>query len=148
MEKVKLAYLLEMTFTGAPSVYYGSEVGLGGDQGHNRAAMPWDLAEQDRDLYQFVRRLIQLRRQYEAFRSVDITWVEADAKKNILVFKKAAAGHVLYVLLNASSQTHCLILPPELAQHTLLDGLSGADIECGESVELAPFGCQLLLKLF
>ena len=38
---VKLAYLL-LTYSGSPSIYYGDEAGMTGDEGHNRVPMIWD----------------------------------------------------------------------------------------------------------
>ncbi len=62
--RLKLAMLFQMTFPGAPAVYYGDEVGVtGGDDPYNRAPYPW--ADQggapDHDLHAEVRRLIRLR---------------------------------------------------------------------------------------
>src|SRR5688572_6788496 len=49
---LRLATLLQMTLPGAPSIYYGDEVGMTGElDPHNRGAFPWDHPETwDRDL--------------------------------------------------------------------------------------------------
>ena len=44
-ELAKLAYVVQMTFPGSPSVYYGGEIGLDGPEGENRKPMDWKLAE-------------------------------------------------------------------------------------------------------
>ncbi len=46
-----LAVLFQMTYPGAPCVYYGDEVGLsGGRDPENRGTFPWDETRWDHDL--------------------------------------------------------------------------------------------------
>lgn len=69
--RLRLATFFQMTYPGAPSVYYGDEVGVtGGDDPFNRAPYPWaDLGGQpDTALRADFRRLIQLRRQHAVLR--------------------------------------------------------------------------------
>ena len=49
---LRLATLLQMTLPGAPSIYYGDEIGMAGElDPHNRGAFPWDRPETwDREL--------------------------------------------------------------------------------------------------
>ena len=43
---LRLATLFQMTYPGAPSIYYGDEIGMaGGHDPANRGAFPWDTAE-------------------------------------------------------------------------------------------------------
>lgn len=64
LASVKLAVLLQMTFPGAPSIYYGDEVGLAGkvDPDCRRVFPP--SAEWNIELLQWHRDLIRLRRQH------------------------------------------------------------------------------------
>lgn len=55
----RLAAGLLFTYIGVPSIYYGEEIGLAGD---NRALMPWDPATWDQELRAFYQALIRLRR--------------------------------------------------------------------------------------
>ncbi len=144
MAKVKLAYLLLMTFTGAPSIYYGSEVGLGGDGHHNRAPFPWGK-EQDLSLRQLVRSLIQLRREHPAFKSVDIEWLEVNPLENTLVFKKTDGAENLCVLVNASGMNRRLGIPGGLARQQAIDLLTGRTIHSEDPIDLPPYGFYLLL---
>lgn len=64
---VRLAVGLLMTYVGVPSVYYGDEIGLGGEMDTSaRACMPWDRAEWDQELRAFFQALIRLRRSSRA----------------------------------------------------------------------------------
>jgi alpha-glucosidase len=48
---MRLAVVLLFTYPGVPCVYYGDEIGLGGDQGMNsRQCMSWDPSTWDMDL--------------------------------------------------------------------------------------------------
>ena len=48
---LRLATLFQMTYPGAPSIYYGDEIGLaGGHDPFNRAAFPWESTDWDMDL--------------------------------------------------------------------------------------------------
>ena len=67
---------LMMTFSGSPSIYYGSEVGLPGPTGHNRRCMLWNEKDQDLELFAHVKKLIQLRKEHSSFKSVDIKWLD------------------------------------------------------------------------
>ncbi|HYF61361.1 MAG TPA: glycoside hydrolase family 13 protein, partial [Herpetosiphonaceae bacterium] len=61
---VRLATLLLMTFPGAPSIYYGDEIGLtgSGPDAMYRRPFPWDRPEAwNTDLLEFYRRAIALR---------------------------------------------------------------------------------------
>lgn len=69
MNKVKLMALFQMTYMGAPVVYYGDEIGLEGEMDPGcRAAMPWNSAQYNPDLQAYYKRLIQLRNQLPVLR--------------------------------------------------------------------------------
>lgn len=62
--RFRMALLFQMSFPGAPAVYYGDEVGVtGGDDPFNRATYPWadQGGKPDLDLRAYVKKLIALR---------------------------------------------------------------------------------------
>lgn len=67
---VRLATTLLMTLPGAPSIYYGDEIGLpGGKDPDCRRTFPWDHPEQwDQDALAYHKELIALRNNYRALR--------------------------------------------------------------------------------
>jgi cyclomaltodextrinase / maltogenic alpha-amylase / neopullulanase len=67
---VKLGTILLMTFPGAPSVYYGDEIGLAGHRDPDcRRTIPWDKPETwDRDTLAYYKQLIALRKAHPALR--------------------------------------------------------------------------------
>jgi cyclomaltodextrinase / maltogenic alpha-amylase / neopullulanase len=59
---VRMATLLQCTLPGAPSIYYGDEIGLtGGNDPANRAAFPWDPSRWDGGLRDYVKAVVALR---------------------------------------------------------------------------------------
>lgn len=67
MQVMRLAVLLQMTWTGAPTIYYGDEAGLTGFTDPDcRRTYPW--GREDRDLIRYHRILISLRSASDALR--------------------------------------------------------------------------------
>jgi alpha-glucosidase len=59
----RLAAALLLTYVGVPGIYYGDEVGLGGEESHSpRECMPWQPEAWDNDLLAFYQKLVNLRR--------------------------------------------------------------------------------------
>ena len=70
-QRLKLAVLFQMTFPGAPTVYYGDEVAVtGGDDPYNRATYPWadQGGKPDADMLTTFKQLIGLRNQHAVLR--------------------------------------------------------------------------------
>ncbi|MBD2577741.1 glycoside hydrolase family 13 protein [Oscillatoria sp. FACHB-1406] len=96
---VELATLLLMTFPGAPSVYYGDEVGLRGkiDPDSRRAFPPESAWE--RDVLDYHKRLIALRHQYPALRTG--TYRILDAEGMGYAFARILDDSALIIAVNA-----------------------------------------------
>jgi cyclomaltodextrinase / maltogenic alpha-amylase / neopullulanase len=59
---LRMATLLQCTLPGAPSFYYGDEIGLaGGNDPANRSGFPWDEARWDRDIRAYVQAVVAMR---------------------------------------------------------------------------------------
>jgi glycosidase len=145
VDKVKLAYLLQFTFTGAPSVYYGSEVGLAGPEGHNRRCMPWDESQQDLDLRLFVRNLIELRKRYSVFSTVDLKWLLVDTEQQAFIFQKIEENQKLIVVVNTKADLVTLRIPDELKNKKYKDLFTDKVVELKEVLHLNKFEFSLLL---
>ena len=105
-----LASLMQMTFAGVPSIYYGDEAGVQGltDPG-NRATYPW--GHEDLDFFNMVRDTVALRRALPLFTTGDI---EACAlNDDVLMYtRRAEDGQSASVLINRSlGQTHTVRIP-------------------------------------
>lgn len=71
------AVVMQMTWVGAPTIYYGDEAGLCGfTDPDNRRTYPW--GHEDQELIEFHRYLIHMRRANQQFRTGSIKYVDSD----------------------------------------------------------------------
>ncbi len=84
---VKIAYVILMSFTGSPSIYYGGEQGLKGENDGNRVCMIWENEKQNQDLYNHIKKLISLRKKFHSLRAVDIEWIFTD-NSGVIIYNK------------------------------------------------------------
>ncbi|ERJ13073.1 alpha-glycosidase [Haloplasma contractile] len=144
-DRVKLAYLFQMTFGGTPSIYYGGEIGLEGEHDpDNRRCMIWDEEKQDLSMFKFLQTLIKLRKTYSAFKTVDIDWIDADAEKNYLVYKKKSSDETVYVFMNNSQHPVTIDTPVELIDSTVTDLYNQEKITLGKEVTLGKYDFMIV----
>jgi neopullulanase len=98
---VRLATLVQMTVGGAPSVYYGDEIGMAGEHDPDcRRAFPWDRRDAwDESLLAFFRGAIALRHAHPALRRGSFAVVGADGMS--VAYRRSDAVEDLLVCLNA-----------------------------------------------
>jgi len=126
---LKLATLFQMTFPGAPCVYYGDEVGMEGNHDpDSRRAFSWDEARWDHDLLAFFRRAIALRHQHPALRRGRYLRLRADDQHSVYAFARQGEGETLVVVLNNGPAGYDLDVPVQdlfangAALHNLWEG--------------------------
>ena len=153
-DKVKLAFLFQMTYPGAPVVYYGDEIGMtGGKDPGCRGAFPWDQSAWDHDLRAHVKRLIELRKSLPALRSVEYEGVVMDDVRGVYGYRRGVGRESVYVAVNNSDKPHEVVLPV-WAWDSAREGedlLSGTrrPVKDGEvSVHLAPASGAILRPIF
>jgi cyclomaltodextrinase / maltogenic alpha-amylase / neopullulanase len=107
---LKLAMLFQMTMPGAPTIYYGDEVGLaGGYEPESRGAMPWDEAQWDTDLHDYVRATVHLRNTYKALRRGGYRTLLADGDS--FVFAREHEEQRVVVAFNTGQAGATLAVP-------------------------------------
>ncbi|MGD0574460.1 MAG: glycoside hydrolase family 13 protein [Anaerolineales bacterium] len=102
---VRSAYLLQFFFPGAPSIYYGDEIGLkGGADPGCRGPFPWDRKAWDEELRGHVAGLARLRRSVPALQEGDflVLWTN-DADQSLAFGRRSQAGAAALVLNNSES---------------------------------------------
>jgi cyclomaltodextrinase len=99
---LRLALLLQMTYPGAPCVYYGDEIGLKGRHDpFNRQGMPWHEPESwNRDLFEYTRRLVDLRRAHAGLRRGSYRTLYA--RDGLYAFARALPDQRFIVVLNVN----------------------------------------------
>jgi glycosidase len=97
----KLAVLFQMTYPGAPSLYYGDEVGMtGGKDPGCRGTMIWDPARQNGEMLHFTRDAIALRRRLGVLRTGSFTPVVRDDRTHVYGYLREDTSAAAVVLLN------------------------------------------------
>ena len=111
LSALRLATLFQMTYPGAPSIYYGDEIGMiGGHDPANRGAFPWHQTDTwDTGLLHEFQRLIALRRQRRSLRRGNFQFLWA--KAGVVAFARTLEAEMTIVILNADTQPRRLNLP-------------------------------------
>lgn len=100
-DKMKLAALFQFTYSGTPCIYYGSEVGIDGDMDPGcRKCMEWDTDKQDRNLFDFYKKLIATRKELAPLRTGSIHFLIAEQGGSKLAYERKLNGETVIVLLN------------------------------------------------
>ncbi|QGP90952.1 Neopullulanase 2 [Neomoorella glycerini] len=128
------ALILQLTYPGAPLIYYGDELGMtGGPDPDCRRTMPWEPRAWDQDLLNFYRRLIALRQRLLPLRRGYFQPLFTDDRADVYAYARRLAGERVIVILNAGDLPQAITLAAgELAiadGTTWQDGLSGRYFE-------------------
>ncbi|RPJ01152.1 MAG: alpha-amylase [Chloroflexi bacterium] len=111
---LKLAMLFQMTMPGAPTIYYGDEIGMtGGYDPGSRGGMPWDRALWDLDLLDYVRGTVYLRKQHPALRRG--TYRTLLAEGDVYAFERAYMDERLVVIFSMSGTEQTVRIPLDTA---------------------------------
>ena len=106
---LKLAYLFQFTYPGAPTIYYGDEVGI--DGGHDpdcRKSFNWDESTWDKDLLDYTKACIALRKVYPVLRTGEFRAVHVD--EDTYAFERVLNGERLVVALNTAEKPRTIPL--------------------------------------
>lgn len=142
-DAVKLTYVFLLTFPGSPSIYYGSEIGMGGGEHSNRQCMIWKENEQDQELFTFIKKLIALRKEKESFRTTSFRWIELSTCSDTILYQKTSPVETLFVLLHNDEKGELLHLPQELRGLVVTDCISGERIFLEKRIELRPYDFRI-----
>ncbi|HEY9845207.1 MAG TPA: alpha-amylase family glycosyl hydrolase, partial [Candidatus Caenarcaniphilales bacterium] len=111
---VELATLLLLTFPGAPSIYYGDEVGLpGAIDPDSRRGFPIE-AQWNREILGCHRQLIRLRHTYPALRTGSYQLLFAAG--GVYVFARILGAEELIVAVNVGTEASTINFSPQEAQ--------------------------------
>nr|AHB52783.1 GH13-amylopullulanase [Cyanobacterium sp. CLg1] len=108
LDTVKLSTLLLLTFPGAPSIYYGDEVGLpGGIDPDSRRSFP-PKSDWNRDLLKYHQQLIHLRHEYTSLRTGDYQVLFVNS--HVYIFSRTSGSETIVVAVNNGEQAHNVTL--------------------------------------
>ena len=124
LKRVKQILAFQLSYPGAPMIYYGGETGLEGDYAEDgRRTMPWDSL--DHALIDYFKHAIHFRRSSEALRLGDVEAVVIDDVQKVYAYKRWHGDEVVYCAFNASDDAVEISLPFEAG--TWHDALNGGN---------------------
>jgi neopullulanase len=100
-ESLKLAWLFLFTYPGAPTIYYGDEIGVDGAHDPDcRKSFPWEESKWDKNLHAYAKELIALRKKHPALRRGDYRrlW----SANGTYAFSRNFDGRTFVVAVNVS----------------------------------------------
>ena len=130
--RYRLALFIQMTYPGAPAVYYGDEVGLaGGDDPDNRRPFPWadEGGAPDRVMLAEFRRLIALRQAQPILRRGRLD-APLHVDEHVLVLPRRLGGQFALTGSNNADEPRTVIvdLPPD-APTRFTDAIEGNTVD-------------------
>lgn len=104
---LRLASVFQMTYPGAPCIYYGDEIGMeGGPDPDCRRSFPWEESRWNHALRAFVKRCIEIRKAHPALRRG--AFIPLDARDGIFVTLRSLGDDRLIVAFNTSKTSQRL----------------------------------------
>ncbi len=148
--KERQAVAFQMTYPGAPCIYYGDEVGMeGGKDPDDRRAMPWDKARWDKTTLDFYKAAIKLRNEHPVLRRGDYRTISMDGGTGAYAFLRTYKSERALVVFNRSDAAQRIVAPiakiGHLPLHTWLDTASKTERQ-GDNlvISLPPRGLAVL----
>lgn len=140
VDSLKLAMMFLFTYPGAPCIFYGDEIGLAGRHDPEcRQPFPWDSSKWNRDLLDFVKSLVSLRKTHDVLRHG--AYVRAYAADGVYAFRRTSEKESILVALNAADQPRTITLDAAQADNGEKNVLMGrADFPAG------PKGAQVTVQ--
>lgn len=136
------AYGLLFSMPGVPSIYYGSEWGIGGNKspGSDDALRPDIEIPQSNELTKWISKLAELHKASKAlcfgsYRNLHIT-------NRQLIFERMWEGERILVAINADEKAYTANFDANAAQGT--DIITGKIYNLGKSLDLPPYGTLYL----
>ncbi|MEJ2600395.1 MAG: alpha-amylase family glycosyl hydrolase [Anaerolineales bacterium] len=149
----RLAALFQMTYPGAPCIYYGDEIGLAGGKRDypeaSRRSFPWDTSLWDQELLNYIKRLTALRRERPELRTGDFISVYAQGQIYAYLRSQGAAQSLVVINNGDVDFDKSLPVASQLADGSRWQGLlegKNAMVHTGQlsGFRLAPRSAEIL----
>ncbi len=102
--RMKMISALQMTFVGAPLIYYGDEIGMTGmNDPFDRKPFPWKEELWNKDILNHYKKMIDLRQKRESLQKGDYEVIEI--KDGLLIFKRFIDNEETIIVLNSKKDS-------------------------------------------
>ena len=110
--KMKLAIIVQMTYVGAPAIYYGDEIGLTGNKDpDNRRTFNWNTTTWNQKILNLYQTLIRVRKQMSAFTTGSFKTLLIDDSNKLYSYGRWDAASWAIVVVNNDSVGHPATIP-------------------------------------
>jgi len=110
--RLKLAVAFQFLFLGAPTIYYGDEVGItGGNDPYCRKTMEWDKKKQDLELLSWYQELAKIRTQELCIQMGEYATNLCNEETAMFGFIRFTDKEAVYALFNRSDERRIVVLP-------------------------------------
>lgn len=100
--------MIQMTWPGAPTVYYGDEVGVcGWTDPDNRRTFPW--GKEDKELFEFHKEMIRIHKDYDVLRIGALIYLISEA--GMIGYGRFTADECVCVLVQTTEQKKTVRVP-------------------------------------
>jgi alpha-glucosidase len=105
---LRAAVILQMTWPGAPTLYYGDEAGLcGWTDPDNRRTYPW--GKEDKELIRFHKEVIRIHRDYRALQTGSLIYLINESAT--IGYGRFDENDKIFALISASNEPHKIQVP-------------------------------------
>ena len=109
-DSLKLAWLFLFSMDGAPCLFYGDEIGVDGSHDpYCRKSFPWDENRWDKDLLDYAKSCISLRKEHTALRRGEYKRIHAEG--NVMAYSRSDSKENIIVAFNVSNEEQVIELP-------------------------------------
>ncbi|HEV3309561.1 MAG TPA: glycoside hydrolase family 13 protein [Chloroflexota bacterium] len=125
-QALRLVALYQMTWLGAPTIYYGDETALYGlNDPDNRRTFPWD--HQDKALEAYYSKIIHMRLKYDALMLGSVSPLFTSDHQRVVAYLRQWGKQKIVVAINDSNKSQTVMIPvAQIANGThLSDVLNG-----------------------
>jgi cyclomaltodextrinase len=130
---LKLAWLFMFTISGAPCLFYGDEIGVeGGHDPECRKAFPWDESKWDKDLLEYAKSCISLRKEYISLRRGEYKRIYAEGE--VMAYMRSYKNEKIIVAFNVSNEEKTIELSFEKKPRVLF----GEPVISGNQIAIPP----------
>ncbi|WP_028986423.1 glycoside hydrolase family 13 protein [Thermicanus aegyptius] len=140
-ERLRLAAFFQMTYLGMPMIYYGTEIGMTGENDPDcRRTFEWDEEKQNLDLREYYKRLIAIRLQHAPLTHGDFRTLLADDLRNLYLYSRSYQGETMIMALHVGGKEERVdVAVPQTWK-------SANDLLSGERIPVADGKVRLTLK--